>query len=228
MTVTIHQPCYLPWLGYFDRMATADIFVLLDTVPMSGVDRENFVNRNRIRAPGKAGEEGECRWLTIPLERKGLLRSPIRDVCVSQDIDWQRKHLNSLQASYGKTPGWKKHREFFKSFYSCTTDKLQNVLLPQIYYLAWKFSIPARLILASKLEVRGSGSQLLLDICHELGAKTYLSGPFGCQYLDLARFKGCGVEVRFHDYRPPAVALTKDGFALSAVDWLFRNGESLP
>ena len=93
--VSIHQPNYMPWLGYFEKLARSDVFVFLDDVQMPG--GKSFVYRTRL--VGKGGPM----WLSVPTRRS--LGQPIKDV----EIDgqkWARKHIRTLELTYGKTPGF--------------------------------------------------------------------------------------------------------------------------
>jgi hypothetical protein len=58
MIVAIHQPQYLPWLGYFDKMLAADLFCYLDCVQFK---KNEWQNRNRIKTA-----QG-WQWLTVPV-----------------------------------------------------------------------------------------------------------------------------------------------------------------
>jgi len=101
MIVAIHQPNFLPWAGYFYKIAKSDIFVLLDNVQYS---KNGFINRNKIKMPS-----GSDSWLTIPVKSSGLSEL-IKDVKISHNIDWRRKHLQTLEMSY-------KRAEFFNQLY---------------------------------------------------------------------------------------------------------------
>ena len=46
MIVAAHQPHYLPWLGYLDKLAKADVFVVMDDLQY---EAQNFQNRNRVK-----------------------------------------------------------------------------------------------------------------------------------------------------------------------------------
>src|SRR5690348_1614998 len=69
--VAIHQPNYIPWLGYFFKIAHVHQFVFLDTVAFS---HGSLVNRNTIKtSTGPA-------WLTIPVRTSGRFGQLIREV----------------------------------------------------------------------------------------------------------------------------------------------------
>ena len=77
MKITILQPAYLPWLGFFDRIDASDLCVILDNVRIDSSSKTRFVNRNKIRV-----KEGWI-WLTLPMKNKGLYS----DVLI-KDISW--------------------------------------------------------------------------------------------------------------------------------------------
>src|SRR3546814_3690829 len=88
MIVAIHQPNYLPWLGYFHKIARADVFVFLDDVQFS---KNGYTNRVRILGDGAA------RWLTIPAavhlgDPIGAVRPARPDWCRSEE------HTSELQS----------------------------------------------------------------------------------------------------------------------------------
>ena len=94
MIVTIHQPNFAPWTGYFDKMTKADVFVLLDTVPFT---KGGFQNRVKIKGPGGP------QWLTIPVHTKGRLGQLTRDVETNELKPWRGDHVKTLQTLYGLT-----------------------------------------------------------------------------------------------------------------------------
>ena len=94
MICAIHQPHYLPWLRYFDKIARADVFVLLDDVQYN---KNGWQNRNRIKGPQGAFT------LTVPVSHR--FQSGLAEVTVA-DQRWRRAHLAALTTSYGRTPGF--------------------------------------------------------------------------------------------------------------------------
>src|SRR5207245_2862485 len=93
MIVTIHQPNYLPYLGFFHKMANADVLVLYDTAQYS--KQLGFHNRNRIKTPQGA------QWLTVPVQHATL--RAIRDVQIV-DEPWALRHRQALDANYRRAP----------------------------------------------------------------------------------------------------------------------------
>ncbi|HPQ42261.1 MAG TPA: WbqC family protein, partial [bacterium] len=93
--VTIHQPNFAPWPGYYHKMMMADCFVYLDNVPFS---KNSFQNRNKIEM------NGEARWLTVPVLTKGEYATETRFIRVNNRTAWRKKHLSTFRVNYGKTP----------------------------------------------------------------------------------------------------------------------------
>ena len=94
MIVSIHQPAYLPWLGYFDKIIRSDVFVYLDTVQ---IEKNSYSYRNKIKTP-----QGST-WLTIPLKMKGHTSNAIKDVLIDDSQQWKKKHLKNIFFNYKKS-----------------------------------------------------------------------------------------------------------------------------
>ena len=114
MIVAAHQPSYLPWLGYLDKLARCDVFVVMDDLQY---EAQNFQNRNRIRT-----KNGPL-WLTVPVVSKGRGREPIGDVLIDNSRRWQHDHLLSLKAAYGHAPFFKDHLPFLEDVYARRWEK---------------------------------------------------------------------------------------------------------
>ena len=100
MIVSINQPAYLPWLGYFHRIAISDVHVVLDHVQF---EKNSYCNRNKIRVGNDA-----C-WLTVPVQTKGKFGElPISDLQIAENLSWQRKHWEGLRMNYASAPHFKR------------------------------------------------------------------------------------------------------------------------
>jgi hypothetical protein len=221
MKVAIHQPQYLPWLGYFDKIDQADCFVLLDDVQFK---KNEWQNRNKIKTA--AGWQ----WLTVPV----LHRFPQRicEVKINQTDPWSRKHLQALTSNYGSAPFFDLHRPFFEEIYGREWTLLVDLNVAAITYLAEALGIRTKLVMASSLPVPAEleATDRLISICQAVGANTYLSGVGGREYLDLAPFKEAGIGVLFQAFQTQPYPQRFGAFVpdLSIVDLLFNcNDQSL-
>lgn len=217
MLVAIHQPEYLPWLGYFEKMSRADVFVLLDNVQFSKGD---FHNRTRIK--GAAGAQ----WLTVPVHAGSS--ATIREVEVAGH-GWEAKHWRSLVSSYSRAAFFGEWAGEFEAFYRQSAARLLDYSVGALELVARAFGLRRNWVLASDLKARGRKSELVLNICRELGADAYYSGRSGSAYLRREEFERAGVEIRVQDFKHPVYEQLfpdGDGFTpnLSAVDLLFNCG----
>ena len=221
MKVAIHQPQYLPWLGYFDKIDQADCFVLLDDVQFK---KNEWQNRNKIKTA--AGWQ----WLTVPV----LHRFPQRicEVRINRTDPWSRKHLQALTSNYSSAPFFDLHRPFFEEIYGREWTLLVDLNVAAITYLAEALGIRTKLVMASSLPVPAEleATDRLIAICQAVGANTYLSGVGGREYLDLAPFEEAGIGVLFQAFQTRPYPQRFGAFVadLSIVDLLFNcNDQSL-
>lgn len=221
MRVAIHQPQYLPWLGYFDKMDQVDSFVLLDDVQFK---KNEWQNRNRIKTA--AGWQ----WLTVPVLHHSSQR--ISDVKINPTVSWARKHIQAVVSNYASAPFFDLHRPFFEDVYAREWDSLLELNLLTISYLVEALAIRTKLVLASSLPLPAGveATDRLVAICKALEADTYLSGAGGKGYLELTRFDEAGIRVHFQAFHTRPYPQCFGAFIpdLSIVDLLFNcNGESL-
>ena len=118
MIVSIMQPAYLPWLGYFERIAMSDLHIVLDHVNIDASSKTKFANRNKIRTP-----EGWS-WLTVPLKSKGKHgRLFLHEAEIVTESSWRQKHLGALKANYSRTAYFAEHRDLFRKCLCARMDK---------------------------------------------------------------------------------------------------------
>jgi hypothetical protein len=230
MIVSIHQPCYLPWLGYLQRMAQADVFVLLDHVQF---ERANFQNRTRIRMPsGKPnGPDYEGRWLTVPVVQRSQ-----KECIADKDIDnraegarlWSAIHLATLRHAYRDAACFDLYMPALKEILSARWQRLVDLNRAMLEVLRDAFGIRTPLVRSSELGVHGVKSELVLQICRRLGAHTFLGGMGGSRaYLEREAFARAGIDVVWQEFRHPAYPQCGDApfiAGLSALDLLFNCG----
>ena len=220
MLAAIMQPTFLPWLGYFDLIDQAEMFVFLDTVQF---EKQSWQQRNRIRTA--KGLE----WFTVPVFIKGRFGQSIRDVVI-RTTTFPDKHIKALKQHYGKTPYYNDHiAELEEIFVSARTDpSLARLNIALIRWLSGRLGTPGRVICASELAAEGQRSTRLVSILRELGATRYLSPIGSLQYLaaDRSVFASAGVQVLVHNYFHPEYRQRYTPFerGVSAIDLLFNEG----
>ena len=219
MIITIHQPEHLPWLGLFNKIAKADVFVILDSVQY---EKNYFQNRNRI-----LGTNG-VQWLSIPISNKGHMDGSIATTLIASDpknAKWKEKYLQTIRMSYGKYPYFSEVFPVLEKAMSVDTEYFCELNLSIIRAFCEKLDIHPQYVRSSELAVSGLKSDLILDICKAMKTDVYIAGPSGRDYLDMDSFKEAGIEVVFNDYHHPVYPQKKtEEFIshLSSLD-LFMN-----
>jgi len=215
--VAIHQPQYLPWLGYFDKIDRADVFCYLDDVQYK---KNEWQNRNRIKTA-----QG-WQWLTVPVAYRFPER--INRVRIPSDIPWAKKHLHALVTNYRKAPFFKDYIGIFEGAYARQWEYLAdlNIYLIEQLKKATAVASAAQTVRSSTLELREDPTERLIDICLTLGADRYLAGAGARNYMDFGRFSASGIQVVVQDFRQPHYPQLYGRFQshLSIVDLIFNCG----
>lgn len=216
MIVAIHQPNYLPWLGFFNKMANCDVFVLLDNVKHS---KSSFTHRNLIKL------NNQEMLLSVPLKNKESL---INELIISSPEENLIKHLRIIENAYRKSKFWNDYKENIFNIYNNNWQKLLDLNLALIVFLRKSFGIQTELILASELkDITGEGSDRNLSICKKLGAEIYLSGNGAKAYNDELSFQKEGIQIKYNNFTHPVYNQLGNHFIknLAAIDLLFNCGE---
>lgn len=220
MLVTIHQPEHLPWLGFFHKMKSADLFVFLDDVQF----RKNyFQNRNRIM--GTNGPQ----WVTVPVQLQGHTEKTLREMRIDSRQDWKRKYWGSISLSYKKHPYYQDYGPELEATINDPWESLAPLNLRIIELFRRALDIQTPCVTASSLQLGevGSSTEHLVRICQAVGASAYLSGPFGREYLDQELFRQAGIDLMFHEFVHPVYPQRHgDDFVanLSTLDLLCNCG----
>lgn len=215
MIVAIHQPDYIPYLGYFYKMSRSDVFVFLDDCQFSNV---NWHHWNRVKTP-----QGECR-LKIPVEQH--MGDFINQVRTRDELKWKEKHLRTLDMNYRRA---RYHDEVF-SF-------LEGLILPEYKNLAdmnvainsaicQRFGFATKLLRSSEMDISTVREERVIDICTMLGGDEYLSGKGAAAYEVEEHFTARGVKLTYTDFEAFEYPQLWGDFmpCLSVVDYLFNCG----
>jgi hypothetical protein len=215
MRVTIHQPQYLPWLGYLDKIDQADLFIVLDTVQFK---KNEWQNRNRIRT------STGWQWLTVPvLQRFG---QRITDVAINPTVSWQAQHVRALELHYARAPFCHQYLPGLRLIYEQEWKKLCDLNLAVIRWLLDSFGISTPLRCASEWTVTEEPTDRLIDLCRAVRASRYLAGPGADAYMEKPRFEASGVRLEMQAFHHPLYKQIYEPFEpnLSAIDLLFMQG----
>jgi WbqC-like protein family len=221
MNVTIMQPAYLPWLGYFHRIMASDLFIVLDHVQIDKNSKTGFAHRNKVRTREGWG------WLTVPLKTKGKKGELfLNQIELVEDQPWAAKHWETLKHNYGRAPFFRQHAGALEGLYARKWERLADLTRE---FMAWQlaaFNVRTPLMFSSEMSVPGNKDELILNLCRAAGASVYISGPFGRDYLREDLFSASGITVVYHDYQHPVYPQVYPGFEpyMAAVDLLLNCG----
>lgn len=222
MLVAVHQPNFLPWLGYLDRMMRADLFILLDHVQF---ERRNYQNRTHIRL-----DDHEY-WLTVPVQQHSqherILDKRIDNPKPGEHC-WATDLGRTLRHAYRDSPHLDRYAPALRAIFDSRPEFLLDLDLALLDFLREAFAIRTPMIRSSQLKVGGAKSELILNLCRAVGADTYLAGMGGSRaYLDRDAFTEAGIAIAWQDFHHPRYAQFGSGdflAGLSAIDLLFSAG----
>lgn len=215
--VAIHQPQYLPYLGFFHKLLHCDVFVALDNIQFQ---KNGLQNRNKIK-----NSQG-WQWLTVPVLHRFGQR--INEVRINLRAPWQRKHWQAVVSNYSRAPYFDMYGPGLKDLLDREWHNLCDLNMALTRWAVDALGIKTPILYSSTLEVEGNQTQLLINICNAVEADCYLSGPGGKRYMDLVAFEAAGMTVIWQEFAAPVYdqVFPDVGFVsnLSVVDALFNCG----
>ena len=215
MRVTIHQPQFLPWLGYLDKIDQVDLFILLDTVQFK---KNEWQNRNRIRtATG-------WQWLTVPVLQHFGQR--IDDVVINPTVAWKAQHLRALDMHYARAPYRDPYLSQLRELYAEPWTRLSDLNKTMTQWVLKAYGITTPVHSASDWTAREEPTDRLVDLCRAVGATHYQPGPGADSYMDKPRFEASGLRLEMQIFHHPIYRQVYAPFEpnLSALDLLLMQG----
>jgi hypothetical protein len=218
MIVSVYQPYFAPFAGFFAKALQSDILVLLDTVQFPR--GTTWLTRNRFK-----NDQGTL-FLTIPVWKRGLGLQRIHEVNICHEGRWAQKHLASLKTAYKHAPFFEDHEDVIEGLFTGGFDRLIDLNLTIIRHLMVHLRIPARVVLLSELDIDINEPRLSVDICKTVGATHFLAQTSAGRHLDPGLFERAGISLEFFTPRPPVYPQLWGPFIpnLSAFDLLFTCG----
>ena len=215
MIVSIHQPDYIPYIGYFYKISRSDKFVFLDDCQFSN---DNMHNWNRIKTP-----QGECK-LKIPVEQH--LGDNINKVRTRDELKWKKKHLKTIEMNYLRAPYFK---EIFPKFEELVNRDYTNIADMNIAVNTWiakEFGFKAEFSRSSEMPIDTVNEERVIEICKMLGGDEYISGNGARAYQKQEHFDEAGVKLTYTDYKPIVYPQLWGEFIenMSVIDYIFNCG----
>lgn len=192
-TVVISQPFLFPWVGHFEQVRLADIYVHYDDVAFS---KGSFVNRVQLK--NSDGWE----WMTIPL-RARRYGQQIRELTADDRHNWRQEHVRRLEQLYRDAPFQEEMLDLVRQLYArshaCLSDLLAESIEAVVRYFDFSFS--TRFVRSSELAIGGSSSERVLAVVQQFGGDRYVTGHGARHYLEHSLFDAAGVAVEYLDYQ---------------------------
>mgnify|MGYP000844278141 CR=1 FL=1 len=187
--ISIHQPNFMPWLGYFYKIYQSDIFVFLDDVQFSNQGMHNYHYIKTSQGPFR---------LKVPVRKK--FKDNINQIMINYDLNWKDKHFKTLIANYKRSPFFAEVYHDFENLYKPEYPNLACFNRKIIEFICSKLGINARFLYSSELSISSSREQKIIDICLALGGKVYYSGIGARSYQKEKDFIDKGLELRYSNY----------------------------
>ncbi len=215
-TVCIHQPDFIPYMGFFHRLLETDIFIVLDDAQFI---RDGWHHRDQIKnAAGKT-------WITLPVNRDDLFKS-ISEVRLVQPQDWKIKHLNLLKENYRKAPYYAMYYPQIEAIYAKSHARLMEINMDFLEFLFGCFGLEPRPLFSSELHIQGKSTARLVEMVQQVGGNRYLTGTGSRAYLEESQFTEKGIAVAWQTFQPPDYPQLHGTFIphLSSIDVVFNLG----
>ena len=217
MLISIRQPGYLPYTGFFKKIQSCDVFVFLDDVQF---EKNDWDNRNKIKTT-----EGDM-WLTVPVLHK--FGEKLNEVKIANTENWREKHRKAIMMNYQKSSFFDDYWNDIDDILTKEWEKLIDLNFNLISYFSSKLGINTKTIKSSELKINSTGSERLLEICQKLSADTYISGELGKNYLDEDIFQKADIDIIYEKFQHPHYSQLGKSFQpnMSVIDLLFNEGKN--
>jgi len=222
MIVGIHQPNYLPYFGFFDKIKKCDVFIIYDDAQFN---KSDFQHRNRIRI------YHGWKWLTVPVEKKHI---PIDQIKINNDIkisgmDWSEAHFKEVHDNYKNASYYHEYKNAIQEIYEQPYDHLIDLNMKLIDFFIRSFDIDTEIVYSSEFGFSSISTEKIVNLVSEVGWDAYLSGSMGKNYLDFGQFDDHDIQVLFQEFEPPVYQQQYAGFIpnMSAMDILLNKGQKV-
>ena len=217
MIVSIHQPNFFPWMGFFDKINRSDQFIFLTSSIRSKSDK--YLTRTRI-----LNNNSKLQYLSIPL---GTEQIPINQLMMPTDNQWQVKALNIIKESYRNSNHFDEVYNDIEKLLMCEYGYFSDYSINIIKFLISKFNIDTELHIDTDFNQDfGVSNQRNIALCKKAGGDIYFSGSGAKVYNDNKLYSENSLELIYQNYIAPTYTQTSNEFisGLSIIDVLFNCG----
>ena len=171
MRVAIHQPNFFPWLGFFEKALTSDLFILLDDVQYEKSGKGNWFNRVYVSA------NGEKKWMSLPVNRKFAGFRNMNEIELAANMNHASDVLNRLGAFY-RTSSYKTEvLDYIEGFFKLNHGLLWEMNYAYILDVLKRCGVPEeRILLSSSYNSKEVATARLIDLVLRVGGGEYYSG----------------------------------------------------
>jgi len=195
--VAIHQPNFFPWLGYFDKIARCDTFVILDDV-QNQKKAGTWSNRVKLLI------SGEARWVTAPIVRNYSGYRKIKDMEFCSNNPWRTKILKSIEMNYKKTSFFSETFSLLEPLIFNPENNIAKYNSKVILNICKKIGIDInKMFWSSKLPHEGKSNELLVSLTKAVGGDAYMCGGGADGYQDDSVFAEAGMRLKYQDFKHP-------------------------
>ncbi|PKP21023.1 MAG: hypothetical protein CVU05_07730 [Bacteroidetes bacterium HGW-Bacteroidetes-21] len=219
MIVSAHQPHFLPWIGYINRIFLSDVFVIMDNMEYT---RNNYISRNRIISPNGVT------YISIPIAYKGNSHRLISDVSIDKKryIHYIKKHIETIRHSYSKKPGFSNFFPVLESVFLNPANDLLSLNMSLLNTLLSYLNIETKIILASSLNIKGKKeSDLFIELSKKTLCMSVLLGlGASTKYINKEQVSKSKVELLFQKFKHPEYIQGERTFTsgVSVIDLIFN------
>ena len=219
--IIITQSNYIPWKGYFTTMKKATHIILYDDAQYT---RRDWRNRNKIIT-----QKGPT-WLTIPIDVKGKFDQKVNEAKVKNN-QWPIDHWNKIRENYKKAPCFKQYSKYFEDIYLKQLPKyeylsdINRIMLKECINL---LDIKIEVLDSRDFDIRGGKTGKLINICKDLEANEYFTGPAAKGYMEESLFDENNIKLTYYDLENfPEYKQMWKGFShhVSILDMFFNLGD---
>jgi hypothetical protein len=214
--VCIHQPDFAPYLGFFHRLLTSDVYIVLDDVQFI---RRGWHHRDKIKT-----RQGEA-WLSLSIQKDDY-HQVIRDISLSSGTEWVDENLNLIRENYRHASHFDPRFPEIERIYRAGHEKMIDLNMEILRYFFELFDIEVKTLYASKLNVPGKSTEKLVHLVQAAGGDCYLSGTGARDYLNESMFQKAGIALEWQEFHHPVYPQQFGNFipGLSCLDLLFNCG----